>query len=189
MNLVQQLNESMVMTEGDYIIMWLHEFGRRYSYMDEAKIKELWWEFSSHDVLFGDQIGNDFEAFVDIMLAPNSIWLEIFSAARNKPIGVISFSRIILGYDAWGHFTFWSGHSRGREQLCLKVGDFLMERYNLHRLSAEIPSYQRGTIRFTERMGFKPEGVKRDGAMKDGLWVDLSLFGILRDELKESLNG
>ena len=187
--LVQSLNDydEVVAVDG-YSIRMLHEFGERTEYMTADKIGELWNEFKKHEVLFTDEIKGDPEAFIDIMLNPRSVWLEVFSIEQNKPIGVISLNKVIPGFDAEGHFVFWDGKGRGREGLSLRVGRWLFERYNLHRVTTMIPLNQKGTIRFTERLGFRKEGVKREGTLRHGKWIDLIIFGLLHSELEEVLD-
>lgn len=190
MTLVQSLNTfDEVMEVDGFSIRMLHEFGSRQEYMDNAKIGELWNEFKRHDVLFMDEIKGDPEAFIDIMLNPRSMWMEVFSLEHDKPIGIISLSNIIPGFDATGHFAFWDGKGSGRENLALHVAQWLFNRYRLRRMTAMIPLNQKGVIRFTKRLGFQQEGVKREGTLRHDQWIDLAIFGLLHSELEEALNG
>lgn len=190
MEAVQSLNTYVeVLRKDSYSVRMLHEFGDRDDYMTSSKIGELWGEFKKHDVLFTDEIKGDPEAFIDIMLNPRSIWLEVYCEERDKPIGAITLSRVIPGFDASGHFVFWDGRGRGKEPLAMAVAKWFFDRYHLRRITAEIPENQKGTIRFTERLGFKKEGVKREGTLRHGVWIDLAVFGLLSSELEEALNG
>lgn len=189
MEAVQSLNnyEEVLEMEG-YSIRVLHEFGSRREYMTADKIGELWREFKQHDILFMDEIKGNVEAFIDIMLNPRSVWLEIFSIEHNKPIGIASLSKVIPGFDAEGHFVFWDA-GRGRENLTLHIASWLFNRYKLRRITAMVPLNHKGVIRFIKRLGFQEEGVKREGTLRHGKWIDLVIFGLLRSELEEALNG
>lgn len=186
---VQPLNPSAITVDKNYAVILLHEFGKATPYMTPGKIVELWNEFKVHDVLFSDIIRGDIEAFIDILVNPSSVWFEIFSLEKNKPIGIGNIRKVILGYDAQGHFAFWDSRATGREAIIKSTMKWAMDRYKLHRLSAEIPAYQSGTIRFTERIGFVREGTRREGVFKDGSWIDLYMFGLLRSELEKDSNG
>ena len=59
----------------------------------------------------------------------------------------------------------------------------MMEKYDLQRVSAEVPAYQKGTIRIIKRLGFQQEGIRRNGVIYKGEWVDQILFGMLREEI------
>jgi RimJ/RimL family protein N-acetyltransferase len=63
-----------------------------------------------------------------------------------------------------------------------------INRYNLRRLSVNVPPYQSGTIRFIRRLGFKLEGEKRCGIIHKGTWFPLLMYGILREEAEQKLN-
>ena len=187
--LVQSLNTyDEVLEEDGYSVRVLHEFGVRKEYMTSAKIGELWNEFKIHEVLFMDEIKGDPEAFIDIMLNPRSVWLEVFSLEHDKPVGVMSLTRVIPGFDADAHFVFWDGRGRGKERLSLRVAKWLFARYRLHRMTAMVPLNQKGTIRFMKRLGFEEEGTKREGTLRHEKWIDLAIFGILLPEMEEALN-
>ncbi|MEK0324153.1 MAG: GNAT family protein [Nitrosopumilus sp.] len=188
--LVQSLNNyEEILKEDGYSVRMLHEFGIRKEYMTPAKIGELWNEFKKHDVLFMDEIKGDPEAFIDIMLNPRSMWMEIFSLEKDKPIGIASLNKIIPGFDAEGHFSFWDGKGSGRENLSLLILKWVFTRYKLRRITGMIPLNQKGTLRFIKRLGFQEEGVKREGTLRHGRWIDLAIFGLLHSELEEALNG
>lgn len=178
-----------VLAYGDYSIRLLHRFGEKTDYMDTKKIAELWNEFKQHDVLFSDEVKGNLEAFLDIMFDVGSIWFEVYSMLLEKPLGVFTFSRVVPGFDALAHFAFWDGKARGREVICLLTANLIFHKYDLHRISADIPVNQKGVIRFAERIGFVEEGVLREGTIRNGEWYDFKRFGLLRTEMREALDG
>ncbi len=167
----------------------LQELGKADGYLTPGKIQELWEEYRKHDVLFSDYTEGKVEPFLDLLLSSSSIWWEIFSLVEEKPIGVMCATRIIPHFEANGHFAIWSGKARGKEKLILETMRWLFDRYDLHRMTAEVAAYQRGVVRFVERLGFTREGEKREAVVKDGKWLGLELFGMTREELEEALNG
>ena len=185
---VLPLNPSTVAVDENYAVVLLHEFGKTTDYLDVEKLTELWNVFKEHDVLFTDTILGDLEAFIDILMSSNSVWFEIYSLRENKPVGVGYISNVILGYDAKGHFAVWDGKARKLEGIVLKNIQWVMDRYRLHRMSSEIPSYQSGTLRFVQRLGFQSEGIRREGILRNGSWGDLEMFGLLRTELEEAID-
>ena len=188
--LVQPLNTfNEILVEDDYSVRMLHEFGDKSEYMDSEKIGELWNNFKRHDVLFNDEIKGNAEAFIDIMMDPRSVWMEIYSLSKEVPVGVFSISKVIPGFDGWAHFGFWDGKGRGKEDLSLRTARWVFDRYKLHRMSVEVPVNQSGTIRFIHRLGFSEEGIRREGTVRHGKWIDLLNFGLLRSELEEITDG
>jgi len=165
----------------------LQEFGISNEYLSPEKIAELWKEFSKHDVLFTDYTEGKFEPFLLNLMNPRAIWVEIFNVEEQKPVGVMMMTNIILGFDCEGHFAVWDSKARGKEGICLKMMEFCFNRYNLHRMTAKIVPYMKGTIRFAKRLGFIEEGEMREAVVRSGEWFSLKMFGITRSELEEKL--
>ncbi len=105
-----------------------------------------------------------------------------------QSVGAAYISHVMKNFDMTVHIAVWDKIASGREQLFWKVLGWAAERYNVHRMTTFIPPYQQGTIRFTGRMGFKQEGVMREGVLYKDQWWPLYTFGLLRSELEEKLN-
>lgn len=153
--------------------------------MTPFKIRDLWVEASKHDVLFSDYTAGKLEPFIDVLMNPRGVWLEIVHG--EKIIGAAYLSDVIPGFDASAHFTFWDSVASGREPLVLYLLEFVMDRYKLHRVSAKVPVYQKGVIRFVERVGFKREGTIRELIPYKGKWLNAALYGILRPEVEDRI--
>lgn len=165
----------------------LHELG--IGDMDSDKVRDIWLSYSKHDVLFSDSTEGSFETFFDILTDPRSIWFELEDEESGMTVGVMSVSKIIPGYDAYGHFAIWNGRARGKEKIIHQLMKLIFDKYKIHRMSCEIPAYMKGVSRFIHRLGFKEEGTRREGVMKNGSWVDMLMFGMTVSELEEALNG
>lgn len=188
---VEVLREALVDRAGSHIfsVRLLHEFGVGNGYLNPRKMKGLWEGFRHNPVVFTEEIEGDFERFFDVITDPRTVWFEIFDEFSNSTIGTYSLSDVFPGYEATGHFAYWDRIAAGRSRLTWKMMRLAFEKYNLNRMTAEIPAYQSGTIRAAEALGLRREGVKRQAARRHGKWVDVVILGILRDELEEALNG
>lgn len=170
----------------------LHEFRQPAPGLEDGRLKkkmaDMWEESSKHDVLFSDHTRGDVEQFVEVFLDPASVWMEIVRKEDQEVLGSVYVTQVAPQFEAYGHFTFWDSHAKGRAPFLHKVMWWIFERYSLHRLNAEVPTYQSGWMAFVEGgLGFKKEGVKREGTLYKGEWVDLEMFGLLREELEELL--
>ncbi len=172
-----------------YSIRILHEFGRGSGYMNPTKIKEIWEHAKEFDILFTDHTRGDFTVFMDILMNPTSVWLEIYRETDDRSIGLFILSHVLPNYDAQAHFTFWDSIAGGRQDLILQAAEVLFKAYNLRRMSAHVPKYMAGVIRFVKKLGFKEEGEKREAFLKNGEWVPAILLGLLESELREILHG
>lgn len=167
----------------------LHEFGSTTDYLTKAKVGELAREAAKHEVLFSDHTtGNKLEAFLDVFMDPRGVWFELFHTGKESVAGAAYITKVIPGYDATAHFAFWDQVASGRQSLIHSLMDVVFKRYNLRRLSVEVPPYQRGTIRFIESLGISQEGEKREAVLYKGRWFPLLLFGITKGDLEEIVN-
>ena len=157
------------------------------SNLSPKKISSLWNEFKSHDVLFTDYTAGKLEPFLHSLINPRSVWVEIFDIEEDKAIGIMMATSILPNFDAEGHFTIWNGRASGKELVVLKSIKWIFDRYNLHRMTAPVPGYQKGVIRFIKRLGFEHEGEKRESVLMGDRWIGLVQFGMTRSELEAAL--
>jgi RimJ/RimL family protein N-acetyltransferase len=171
--------------EHEYSVRILHEFGK--GFLTPAKISQIWRRIKDYPVLFSDYTQGSAEAFLAVLFNPSSVWLEIIRLGdEDELIGVVYISRVIPRYDAMGHFAVWDGIASGRQKIFHYIMGWIFEKYELHRLSAEVPVYQKGVCRFAERhLAMKREGVRREGILHKGEWRDMLQFGLLKGELDE----
>ncbi len=81
---------------------------------------------------------------------------------------------------AIGEKTAW-GKGYGREVLEALVRH-CFEVLGMNRIGAEIYAFNAPSIRLFERTGFQREGVIRQSVVKNGLYEDEYVYGLLRDE-------
>lgn len=170
-----------------FSVRLLQRFGQIDLYLTPQKIQELWIEFSKHDSLFTDYTQGKVEPFLDVLFDSRAIIAEIYNVTNEAPYGSLMMNRVIPGFDALTHFTVWDSKASGKELLFLMMMQLWMQEFNLHRLSAEIPGHMTGVMRFAKRLGFLEEGVRREGNLNKGAWMDMTMFGILRSELELKL--
>lgn len=150
-----------------------------------AKIGELYTTFSQFDVLFSDYSANDVVLFTNMFMDPRSVWVEVYE--DDVAVGVMYLTEVNPYWDAFAHLSFWDKVFVGREPVIFDTVEWAMDRYKLHRMSAEIPVTLSKYIHYVEkRLGFKKEGIKREGTIKEGERIDLQEMGLLRQDLKEA---
>lgn len=171
---------------GDHVykLIPLNLFG--YGDLSIRRIAQLWLKMSQFDVLFSDYTRGEMEPFVLLYMDPRGIWIDMVRE-DGESIGLCYFTEVFANFDAKGHFTFWDKIAAGREPIVWAAGKWMMEAFNLHRLTAQVPPYQAGTIRFVKRLGFKEEGEIREAVTYHDRWFPLISFGLLREELQEKL--
>ena len=116
------------------------------------------------------------------------IWFVIVLKRGNRVIGEAGLLRmfrpwrytdmtIIIGEkDAWG-----KGYGTEAGRLLL---NYTFKRLGFHRVSVGVVGFNERAIRFWEGLGFKKEGVERDGYYCDNKYSDFVMMSILENEYR-----
>ena len=102
--------------------------------------------------------------------------LRMFPAWRTTDISIIIGEK-----DAWG-----KGY--GTEAILLLL-DYAFRYLNFHRVAIGVVGFNKRAIRFWERVGFKKEGIQRDGYYYNHKYYDFVMMSILEDEFRELHGG
>jgi L-amino acid N-acyltransferase YncA len=131
--------------------------------------------------VFDDVIPRTFEAFKEGMLAPTNQFYEIVQG--EETLGLAAATQVRPRLDANMHVVMFDRRLRGREPVLLAaMRDFAL-RAQLRRMTVILPEDNRTAIKLVGRLGFKLEGVVRKAHLRDGIYRDCHLFGILAEEL------
>lgn len=102
--------------------------------------------------------------------------LRMFPAWRTTDISIIIGEK-----DAWG-----KGY--GTEAILLLL-DYAFRYLNFHRVAIGVVGFNKSAIRFWEKVGFKKEGIQRDGYYYNHKYYDFVMMSILEDEFRELYGG
>jgi len=121
------------------------------------------------------------------------VWFIIVLREGDRPIGEAGLLRmfppwrttdlsLIIGEeDAWG-----KGY--GTEVILLLL-NHAFGCLGLHRVAVGVVGFNERAIRFYEKVGFKKEGVQRDGYYYDHKYHDFVMMSILEDEFRRTRGG
>jgi RimJ/RimL family protein N-acetyltransferase len=145
-------------------------------YEPMSKIKEEQWVESLQEKK------NDFVFAIEARVEDG--WLHIGNAGlhnvdwknRNGLFGIVLGSR-----DHWGQ-----GYG---PDACRAMLGWAFNTLNLHRVDLEVFDYNPRARRCYEKVGFKPEGTRRQAIYHDGRYHDTTHMGLLKDELKSASGG
>ena len=131
--------------------------------------------------------GADARAYIArVAAAPDQLVLAIVRREDGRHIGNIALQAINPVYrtaelsimvgerDAWGQ-----GYASEAARLLCDHG---FRALNLHRIACGTFAGNGGMRRVAERLGMREEGVRRQAAFKDGAYVDVVEYGVLRAE-------
>lgn len=150
-------------------------------------LREFWLRASPHKAIFGTDVSGDFNKFVNIFLSMDDKGMlnakGLFWVVDDF-VGVFYMNKIEPAVDASLHYAFFDRRMNGRIDLCFEMLRFIFDKYQLRRVSVEIPTYSSPhTSYITENViGFRYEGRKRSSRFYANKWFDVKYYGLLRHE-------
>ena len=136
----------------------------------------------------------DTEAYIErLRSSPDRAWFIIEEKGTGRPIGETGLLRmfhpwrttdlsIILGEkDTWGQ-----GYGTDAIRLLM---DYAFGSLNFHRISIGVVGFNQQALRFYEKIGFKREGIQRDGYYCNHQYSDFVMMSILEDEFRAGVSG
>lgn len=149
-------------------------------------MERLWETTQKHEVLTSDQTRGDFQTFMAYVLSPGTIFQMVTHLGEEpEDVGVFYADSISPKHSASAHFVFWDLKLAGRQRLILTAARSFMEDFELQRLDIEVPMHAYAALKRLKKMGIALEGRRRGAYLRDGVWTDTLLFGILKDELDD----
>jgi len=112
--------------------------------------------------------------------------MEAIDVAPPKPIGHLGLhvinhkNRCASAGIVIGEKAYWGkGYGTEAVRLLLRYG---FEELNLHRIYAEVWSFNERSLRTCLKLGFREEGRRREAVFKNGVYYDEVVFGLLKKE-------
>jgi diamine N-acetyltransferase len=129
------------------------------------------------------------DSFYDrVMNDQNRIWFVIALKEDNRIIGETGLLRIFYPWRNTdlsiiiGEKSAW-GAGYGSEAMLLML-DYAFGYLGLHRVSIGVVGFNERALRFYEKIGFKREGIQRDGYYFNHEFSDFVMMAILEDEYR-----
>lgn len=110
-------------------------------------------------------------------------------------LGIVYFSHVIPGISALFHFILdinaYKDYIKSNGNVKFRIMDesarlvisYLFSALQLQRITGQYFTYNRLAINFCKKLGFKEEGIIRQGTKVSGQPVDIMILGLLRNEL------
>lgn len=141
--------------------------------------------FNSHAV-FPNTVEKMKAYFAGLHTNHNQVILAMVDRMTGKHIGNVSLQNINwISRNAefailLGDKDFWGG-GYGTEAAKLIV-EYGFQRLNLHRIYCGTIEGNKGMIKLAEKLSMKEEGRRREAIYKDGRFLDIYEYGVLRNE-------
>ena len=130
----------------------------------------LWSEMAPYPALFGDDGLRDPRAFVNFILSPTTVVLEM-------EFGYIFICRIIPGLRAEVHLYIKDHKLSAHAELLKEILIWGFLELELERVETFLPEQARTVQRFLkEKMGFKREGIMRKRVLLEGRAINTHIY-------------
>src|SRR4029077_15853247 len=149
--------------------------------LSKGKLEYLWAQMRQYPQVFDDVIPRTFEAFKDGMMAPTNQFYEFLQG--EDTIGLAAATQVRVRLDANMHLVLFDRRLRGREDVIKAAMLDFARRAQLRRMTVSLPEDNKTAIKLVQRLGYKLEGVMRKAHLRDGIYRDYHIYGILGEEL------
>ena len=137
----------------------------------------IWERMNEFPIIFDDSVRGNFKEFLSDFYDPHSIIL------LTGDYGIVRVSKILIGREAEIHLFFWDRKFKNRDKDCRQALKWLFEKMKLERASILIPGKVVNTFTFVKAVGFTHEGLIRKSWLYEGRFLNVHVFGVLREEV------
>jgi RimJ/RimL family protein N-acetyltransferase len=132
------------------------------------------------------------EFFERVRTERDRVWFAVLLKESDQMIGEAGLLRM---FHAWrttdltiiiGDRSAW-GRGYGTQAIHLLL-DYAFGYLNFHRVAVGVVGFNERALHFYETVGFRREGVERDGYFHDHRYHDFVMMSILEDEYRRSLS-
>jgi RimJ/RimL family protein N-acetyltransferase len=145
-------------------------------------INWMWEQVKRQDYAFDDLSRNDPTSFCLALQAPQT--QHFFIGEPNQtPVGWCIIKGLYKHSNPEIHFVVWDPHyplskikAAGREVL-----SWIFKTWQCNRVTGAIPQFNDQAKRFALMLRFQHEGTLKQAVLYHGRWVDVQLFGLLKE--------
>ena len=142
------------------------------------RVMKLWEQVQQFPIIFDDFGKGDFKSFVAKLMSPSNGFVDI-----GPGLGLACLMNIRPRLDATVHVVMFDRKLRGRETTFKEILAYAFERLQLRRITAVVGSDAKLAGALARRLGFRLEGTLRQAMLRDGQYVDVEMYGLLREDL------
>jgi RimJ/RimL family protein N-acetyltransferase len=147
----------------------------------DSKLWQLWRDIEPMRWFLDDTLRNPF-IFRAVLSLPTTAAFYL-GEKFEEPLGLVYAHSISPGANGNVAIILWDRRAYGRDDL-LQLGlKAVAYKFQLHKFYAHIAAPNTLAHRLCRRIGFTKEGDLREALCYDGVWTDVSLYGLLAKEL------
>lgn len=145
--------------------------------VDKDKIQWLWEKLKTQSYAFDDNTKEDAHRFLLSLFAPGTEHFFIQDKGYASAVGICPRTSCLIHFALWEPLEGAGVYNAIRELL-----GYLFERYQLNRITAAIPVYNKQVNRLAIMLGFRFEGELRQAILYEGKYHNITMYGLLAEE-------
>lgn len=144
---------------------------------DPKRLEWLWERVKETEYSFDDITRDNPNYFLGILFSPTSAFYEVGDE------GLIVVRDIVPKVNAMFHSAIWGRLGPHKLlKVATQVLDQLFGAFELHRITTVAPRCHPKAARLATLMGFKFEGSMRQAFLRESIYHDMDIYGLLHDE-------
>jgi len=143
----------------------------------------LWDRVRRQDICFDDFSRDNPDLFAQRLVAPTT------AAFLYKDAALVTAEQIVPRLNAYLHFFLWDTSLSESEMSIAgrRIARDVVDMFDLHRLSACPPAFNKLACRLATRIGFRYEGLMKGAFLYKDHYHDVEIRGLLADDLRRLL--
>jgi hypothetical protein len=117
------------------------------------------------------------ELFISNLFLGNSEHFELGDEGYAAVLNIVNYVNADIHFAIWGDTSV--SDLREAHQL---LADRMYNVYNVNRITAYIPAFNKKMVRLAVILGYRYEGELRKIFLKHGEYYDLTIYGLLKEE-------
>lgn len=144
----------------------------------KERVEQLWEKVRAQEYAFDDTLKDNPNLFISHLIMPNNLFFEIGELG-----GLACVTGIMPKVACTLHFLTWERYSISQLRAAGKsLIENLFTSYELSRISSFIPEMNTPAMRLAVSLGFVWEGSMRDAFLHNGLYQNLHIYGLVKED-------
>jgi len=140
----------------------------------------LWERVRRQEICFDDFSRDNMDLFAQRLSAPTT------AAFLYKDAALVTAEQIVPRLNAYLHFFLWD-HSLSESEMAMagrRIARDVIDMFQLHRLTALPPAFNKHACRIATRVGFRYEGLMKGAFLYKDHYHDVEIRGLMAEDLR-----
>jgi hypothetical protein len=151
--------------------------------LSPTKLTWIWERMERRPSEFSELTIPDPQAFEAAVFSRDLLWYEFPDETADRSKGLIAMRHEPGSPEAVLMLTMLDKRVRDKAEPFMDWLTWVFGTFPINRLTMEVPDVHFGMRRLVERTHWRREGTKRQAIRLPGRWVNVGIYGLLREEM------